>query len=189
MDGEARLFDAETDVETCKTDAVDSIRVFLVGGAGVVPQNTDSGCLLALWQPVQQIRREVYFQKKRTGTICEAAGSISVAIAVRNVGLDVENGCAVHQVGSPNMQYSSKLCTLLHTQQFDTGKSQIIGPERGASGKNTHAGVAAKSGWTDSRGPAIAHGFRKLPNDPKMGEFLDSPQGVGIAEFRLKDDG
>ena len=35
----------------------------------------------------------------------------------------------------------------------------------------------------------MADGFRKLPDDPQVRKILNAPQGVGIAEFRLKDDG
>ena len=35
----------------------------------------------------------------------------------------------------------------------------------------------------------MADSLGKLPDDPQMGKFRNAPQGVGVAEFRLKDNG
>ena len=35
----------------------------------------------------------------------------------------------------------------------------------------------------------MADSLGKLPDEPQMGKVLNAPQSVGIAEFRLEDDG
>ena len=87
------------------------------------------------------------------------------------------------------MENSTKFSGVLHTQELYTGQPQIVGAERGAGCENTHARISTQPGRSYGRGPALADGFGKLPDDPQMGEFLNTPEGIGIPEFRLKNDG
>ena len=107
-----------------------------------MPQNTDGGLLLALRQDVQQFGGKDNFQKKIRCIVRETAGGLWVAIAIGDVGLDVENGCAVHQVGAAYMEYSAVFFRMFHSQQLHAGQSQLIGSERGPGGEHTHAGIA-----------------------------------------------
>ena len=56
-------------------------------------------------------------------------------------------------------------------------------------GENTHAGVSSQTGRPYSRGPVLSDCLRKLPDEPKMRKSFDSPQGIWVSVFRLKDDG
>ena len=87
------------------------------------------------------------------------------------------------------MQHSAVLFRMLHTQQLHAGQSQIIGTEGGTGGEYTHSGIAAQTGRAHRGRPALTNSLGKLPDDPQMGEILNTPQGIGIAEFRLKNDG
>ena len=118
-----------------------------------------------------------------------AAGGIDMAVAVGNVGLDVENRCSVHQIRASYMEDGAEFFRMLHTQQLHAGKPQVVWPERGTGGEDTHAGVAAQPGRPYRRRPALPNRFGKLPDNPQMGKILNSPQGIGVPEFRLKDDG
>ena len=85
-------------------------------------------------------------QKKFSRLIRKAAFGIGVGIAVGDVGLDVEDGGAVHQVCTAHMKNGAELLRMLHTQELHAGKPQIVGTEGGAGGKDTHAGIAPQPG-------------------------------------------
>ena len=112
-----------------------------------------------------------------------------MAVAVGNVGLDVENRGAVHQIPAAHVQNRAEFPGLLHTQKTDAGQPQIVGAEGGAGGEDPHPGVSTQPGRAHGGRPALPDGLGKLPDDPQMGKVLNAPQSVGVAEFRLKDNG
>ena len=179
----------EADIVPGERQSVDALRASLVGWPGVVGQNADGGVPLVLREQGQKRGREADVQQEVPGGVCEAAGGVRVAVAVGNVGLDVENRGAVHQVRTAHMQNRAEFPGLLHAQKADAGKPQIVGAERGTGGKDPHSGVSAQPGRAHGGRPALADGLGKLPDEPQMGKVLNAPQSVGIAEFRLEDDG
>ena len=152
-------------------------------------QNADGGVPLVLREQGQKRGREVDVQQKIPGGVRKAAGGVRVAVAVGNVGLDVENRGAVHQVRTAHVQNRAEFPGLLHTQKADAGQPQIVGAERGTGGEDAHPGVSAQPGRAHGGRPALPDSFGKLPDEPQMGKVLNAPQSVGIAEFRLEDDG
>ena len=112
-----------------------------------------------------------------------------MAVCVGDVGLDVKNGGAVHEVRTGDMDHGAKLLRHFHTQQLHTGKAQIVGPEGGPGGEDAHPGIAAQPRRPHRGGPARPDRLGKLPDNPQMGETLDAAQCIGVAVFRLKNDG
>ena len=189
MDGQFTLLHGEADVEAGEGEAVDSARLALVAGAGVVDEDADGGGALFGGELIQQGFGEIDLENKFVGGIGEAAQGVGVGICVGDVGLDVENGGAVHQVRAGDMDDGSVVLCEFHALQLHAAQAQIVGPEGGAGGEDAHAGIAAEPRRADRGGPAGADGLGKLPDDPKMGKALKPPEGVGVAVFRLEDDG
>ena len=152
-------------------------------------QNADGGVPLVLREQGQKRGREADVQQKIPGGIRKAAGGIRVAVAVGNVGLDIKNRGAIHQIRAAHVQNRTEFPGLLHAQKTDAGQPQIVGAEGGAGGKDAHPGVPAQPGRAHGGRPALADSLGKLPDDPQVGKILNAPQGVGVAEFRLKDNG
>ena len=122
------------------------------------------------------------------GGRCEACGGVRVAVGVGNVGLDVVDGGAVHQVGAPHDEDGADVRPVLDGFQLDAGQSQRIGPEGRAGGKYAHPGVAAEAGRPDGGGPAVPHRAGKLPHQPDVAKILEAAHGVGVAVFGGEND-
>ena len=187
--GQFVILHGEADVVPGKGQTVDALRASLIGGAGVVGQNADGGVPLVLREQGQKRRREANVQQEIPGGVREAADGVRVAVAVGNVRLDVKNWGAIHQVCAAYVQNRAKFPGLLHTQKTDAGQPQIVGAEGGAGGEDPHPGVSTQPGRAHSGKPTLPDSLGKLPDDPQMGKVLNAPQSVGIAEFRLKDNG
>ena len=118
----------------------------------------------------------------------KALGGIRVAVRIGNVGLDIVDGGAVHQVGTAHDEHRPHVRALLNGLQLYAGKPQRVRPEGRPGGKHAHPGVAAKAWWAHGGRPAFPHCAGKLPHQPDMAEILQSAQGVGVAVFRGKND-
>ena len=59
-------------------------------------------------------------QQKIAGVVGEAAGCRRLAIAVGNVGLDIENWRSIHQVRTAHMEYRAEFFGVLCAQQPHT---------------------------------------------------------------------
>ena len=86
----------EADIESGEGQTVDPVRLALIGGAGIVGQDTDGGFLLIFRQNSQQVRGKLNLLEELSRGICKAAGCVGVAVAIGDVGLDIENRRAVH---------------------------------------------------------------------------------------------
>src|SRR5699024_4330496 len=72
--------------------------------------------------------------------------------------------------------------------QLYGGEAQGVGPEGGAGGEDPQALVATQPGRPHRGGPALPHRLGELPDEPDVGELLQSPDGLRVPEFRFKDD-
>ena len=187
--GQPVILHRKPDIEPGKGQAVNPSGLALVAGAGVVAENADGGGALVFRQKLQKGRGEGHLQKKVICGVREAAQGIGMGVCVGDVGFDVENGGAVHQVRAGNVDDRAKLLRHFHTLEPDAAQSQIVGPEGGPGGEHAHAGVAAQAGRADRGAPAGPDRLGKLPDDPKMGKTVKSPQRIGVAVLRLKHDG
>ena len=152
-------------------------------------KHTQGGSPLVFGQQAQQLCREIHIQQEIPGGVGESSRCLRVGIGVGNVGLDVENGGAVHQVGAAHMKNGTILPGMLYPQKPDAGQPQIVGPEGRTGGENPHPGVASQPGRPDSGGPALTDRLGKLPDQPQVGKFFNPPQGIGIPVFRLEHHG
>ena len=69
-------------------------------------------------------------------TQAEALGSVRVTVGVGDIGLDVIDGGAVHQVSPAHQQDGAHLRAHLDAFQLHAGKAQGVGPEKGGAIRN-----------------------------------------------------
>ena len=62
-------------------------------------------------------------------------------------------------------------------------KAQAIRAERGPRGKDADPCIAAQPGRPHGCRPVLTQGRGKLPDQPQMAIFPDSPQGLGLSKF------
>ena len=118
----------------------------------------------------------------------EAAERARRGVRVGDVGLDVENGRAVHQVGAGNAQHGPFGRGELHGLQLHAGEAEGIRPHGRARGENAHARVPAQARRAHQRRPGLAKILRKSPDEPEVGKALYAPQRVPLAETGLEND-
>lgn len=186
--GQNIFLHGEADIVPGERQSVDALRASLIGGAGSWDRTPMAASRLSSGSRDRSAGGKLTFSRK-SPAVSVAAGGVRVAVAVGNVGLDVENRGAVHQVCTAHVQNRAEFPGLLHTQKADAGQPQIVGAERGTGGEDAHPGVSAQPGRAHGGRPALPDSFGKLPDEPQMGKVLNAPQSVGIAEFRLEDDG
>lgn len=150
-------------------------------------EDGDSGISFVFRELLKQIIREIDFQEKVICGIGKAAGGGGVAVAIWDVGFDVEDRGSIHQISTGYME-NGAILRLLDTQQFHTGQAQIIGAEGRTSGEDTHSGIAAKSWGTDGGRPVLTDSLGELPDQPQVGKTFDTPEGIRVSEFRFKND-
>ena len=101
--GELVIFHGEADIKSREGEAVDPSGLALVAGPGVVTEDAHGGGALGFRQKGQQAGGEVHLQEEFPGGVREAAQGLGVGISVGDVGLDVKNGGAVHQIRTGDM--------------------------------------------------------------------------------------
>jgi hypothetical protein len=82
--GKRILTDGKMDIKAGEGQAVDTIRVALVGRAGIVGQYSNGRLLLVCRKNGQQMGWEIHIQKKIRSSVCKATGSLRVTIGVGN---------------------------------------------------------------------------------------------------------
>ena len=116
----------------------------------------------------------------------EAAPCVGVAVGVGQIGFDIQNRSAVHEVGAAYMQNGPQRGVRFDSLQAHGGQADGVGPKRRPRGKYAHAPVAAQLGRPYRGRPVPAHALGKLPDQPQMAEAFQPPKGVRIAVFRLE---
>lgn len=121
--------------------------------------------------------------------LCKASQGIAVAIGEGQIGLDVEDGSPVHQVGSINLDDRSLACVEMDGKDTYTGQTDVIGTERTARGPYTHALIPSQTGRSNCGSPRLPiMSFTEIPQKPDVAETFQSTQGIGIAILGSKDD-
>ena len=187
-DGQRLAVHLEVDFQTAELHAVDPLGVVLVGGAGVVFQHTLQRRLLVGRHFGPEGVAADHVQVVEPGLRCETCRGIRVAVGVGDIGFDVVDGGAVHQVGAPHDEDGADVGPVLDGLQPDAGQAQRVGPEGGAGGKDAHPGVAAETGRADGGRPALPHRAGELPHQPDVAEIFQPAHGVGAAVFGGEDD-
>ena len=112
---------SKTDVIACKLHSINPSWLMLIGRSWIVGQNAYGSLLLVLRQKLKQGRREINLQQKVPGSICKTAQRIGVAVAIWDIGLNVENRCPIHKIRAADMNDSAVLFRYLSAQQPDAG--------------------------------------------------------------------
>ena len=179
----------EAHIHPGKGHAIDPPGVVLVGGTGVLRQHAQQSPALFRRHSLQQRRRAVHRQRPAGHGVGKAAGGLRVGVGVGDVGLDVVDGRAVHQVRPGHMEEGAVPAAKLHPHQAHGGQADGVGAEGGAGGKHPQPPVAAQAGRAHGGGPAVPDRPAELPEQPDMGEALQPADGLAAAELRLKDHG
>lgn len=116
-----------------------------------------------------------------------AAGGIGMGVGKGQVGLDVQYGGAVHQVGTLHVYHRALGGVRFDAEDADRGETDIVGTERRARGPYTHAAVAAEAGRADGRRPLVRVGHAEVPQQPDVGETLQAAQGIHVAVLGGED--
>lgn len=125
----------------------------------------------------------------RAGSLAKPPVASGVAVPVREVRLDVQDGGAVYQVCATDMEHRAQGVRVRDVVQPHRGEADGIGPEGGAAGKDSHPLIASQPGRPDCGGPFRPLGLVKGPDQPDVGESLQPPQGVRIAVGLLEHHG
>ena len=161
----------------------------LIGGAWVLGQHADQRLPQFLRHLSEQFRGDIHLQGGLLGRAGKASHRLRTAVGVGNIGLDIIDGTAIHQIGPGDMDHRSLRGVQFHPFQPHAAQPDGIGPERRTGGKDPHAGIAPQTRRAHRGRPVLAHRLGKLPDEPQVGKTLQPPQGVGIAVLRLKDNG
>ena len=100
------------------------------------------------------------FLRVRVG---ESACSIGVAVGVGQIGLNVVDRSAVHQVGASHYKHWRIGAIVVYAYEPHRGQAYSIRSEGRASGKDAHASVAAQARRANRGRPSIALRFGKIP--------------------------
>lgn len=108
------------------------------------------------------------------------------AVRQRNIGLDIQNGGAIHQIHAGKMQYRAVQRMQFHPFQPDGRQPDGIGTERRTRGEHPHAHIAPQPRRPDRRAPPLIHVFTEHPDQPQMGKPFQTTNGIRMTERRLK---
>ena len=133
------------DIETGKGQTVCPLWIPLIGGTWIVGEHSQQGLALIKGNLIQKCFRNMDRQKIGIGVVCEAAKGIGMGVAIGNVGFDIKDWGAIHQICAAYMEHGSEFPGFLHLQQTDTGQAKTVGAEGGACSEYAHAGVAPQS--------------------------------------------
>ena len=84
-------------------------------------ENTYGGLLFVFRQTIQKVLRKVYLQQEFSGLIGESASGICMTVTIWDVGLDIEDRCAIHEIGTSYMQNRTEFLRMFNAQQPDAG--------------------------------------------------------------------
>ena len=158
-------------------------------GPGILGQHAPQGFPAVLRHFFQQLGGNDDLQRFPRRDSGEAPQGFRVAVGVGNVGLDVQNGRSVHQIGAQDPQHGAPVRRPLHSRQLYAGEGNGVGPEGRAGGEHAHPGVSAQPGRADGGGPVLPHRLVEDPHQPDVGKALQPPKGVLILKFGLKHNG
>ena len=118
----------------------------------------------------------------------EATRGFGVGVRVRQVGLDIDDGRSVHQIGARDDNFGPFRPIDINALNFDAGERDRVRAEARPGRENAEALVAAEPWGANGRAPGAADILRKNPHNPQMAKTFQTPQGVGIAELWLESN-
>ena len=159
--------------------------------ARVGSQDGTQALTLGLGDETLQLVRNLHLQRFDGLVLLlrKAAACLGMTIHVGQIRFDVEDGCAVHQVGSIHFDDRTLRCVEVDGENTHTGKPDMVGTERAAGGPYTHASVAAQAWWAHSGTPRFAVvSLTEIPQKPDVAVAFQSAQRIGIPVFGSEDD-
>ena len=102
--GVLSAFHTESHVTASEGHAVNAVWIVLVLRSRIVFEYGDEAVALAFRDFFEQFLWETHFQQVLCRLGGKSADGLGMAVGISNVGLDVVNGCAVHQVGPGDLQ-------------------------------------------------------------------------------------
>ena len=159
----------------------------VVGGTRILRQYLPQLLQLFGFQPSGNSFGNLHLKLVVLVLLREPFGGFRMTVGGEQIGLDVVDGSAVHEV-SATYEKSRIFGIEVGLDELHAGEPDGIGPERRARGENAHTAVAAESRRPHRRRPALLLYLRKTPNQPQMGKLLNAAQRFGIPELRLKHD-
>jgi hypothetical protein len=148
------IIDTEVHIKASKTHPVDSLGIMLIMRARILSKDLFEG--LPLGRRKRSKKGLIALHAKFGIRSCgKAAPCLRTSIGVRDIGLDIIDRRAAHQISSPYNEKESLDSAVLDFYKFYKRESQGIGPKRRAGGKNAEPFIAAKAGRTHRRGPSM----------------------------------
>lgn len=173
--------DTELDVAASEGHPVDALRVVVVMGPGIQGERADNLVGLCPY-PAPQLVGKDDSELAPLAVVGEPATRVGVAVGVWDVGFDVVDGGAVHEIGAADNEFSP---TDLH--QAHRRETQSVGTEGTARSKDTQPLVASKTRRTHGQAARVLIG-RESPYQPDIVEVLQSTYGIGMPVVLFEDD-
>ena len=111
----------------------------------------------------------------------KAAACLGMGIGIGHIGLDIENGRSIHQVGSTHMQHRSLWALPFHALQLHRRQPQRIGTEGAARSKHAHTLIATQTRRAHHGAVGSVLVGMESPNEPQKIKRVDATQRIGIA--------
>lgn len=165
---------------------IEALGVVLVMGARVLGEGIDEGSTEEGVQRGKEIVGIVDRQRSGRGGGSKAATGIGVTVGIRKIGLDIENGCAVNEVGTRHNEDMSLIGSHLDTQKAHAGEPYGVGTKGAAGGEDPYPFVATKTRGADCGRPVLAFGKVELPKKPEVVKLVNTTEGFGNTVVRLE---
>ena len=157
----------------------------MVGGARVLLQDFNEGAALFRGQFVQLLGW-LYVHFDLADGLGEASCGFGVGVRVRQVRLDIDDGCSVHQIGTGDDDFGPFRPVDINALNLYARKRDRVRAKARSGRENAETLIAAQSRWAHGRAPGATNVFRKNPHDPQVAKTFEPAKRVCIAELRLK---
>lgn len=133
--------------------------------------------------------RDVYLQRLPRPLIDETRASVRVSVGIGDVGLNIVDRRAIHQVSTKYVDDWRLTASEVYFVNAHTRKADGIGAERRTRGEDPNALVATKTWRTDGEASVIVAAVsRKLPDEPQVIKILQATHGLGMAIVMCKNN-
>ena len=100
--------DPEADIAACERHTIDASVVVVIARTRVLGKYTAQCISLFSGEGSSHLHRHLHLQRLPLLRVDEAAAGLGMAVGIGDVGLHVENGRTIHQVGSQHMQHRTE---------------------------------------------------------------------------------
>ena len=168
-------------------EPIDPIFVVVVGGARVLGQHLPQLLYLFGFQPLGDILGNLHVKLIVLVLLREPLGGLRVTVGGEQVGFDVVDRGTVHKVGATYKE-RRVFGVKVSLDELHAGEPDGVGTEGRTRGEDAHAPVAAEPRGPHRRRPSLLLYLRETPDQPQMGELLDTAQRLRVPELGLEHD-